>query len=136
MNELLGSTVLKVSISEDHTILVFDTDLGRFYYQTFGDCCSETWIDSLTGFDVLIGSPILTHEAVEMPAPAHRVPDYKNHFQEELEDYGVKLTTAKGYVDIVYRNSSNGYYGGSINLIALPPENTKLTEITDDWTAS
>lgn len=29
--------------------------------------------------------------------------------------YGCKITTGKGYALIDYRNSSNGYYGGSLS---------------------
>jgi hypothetical protein len=46
----------------------------------------------------------------------------------------VKLRTDKGLADIVFRNSSNGYYGGSIELLLreLP---VGMTVIEDDWHA-
>lgn len=62
--------------------------------------------------------------------------EYKNdHYVEELEDYGEKLSTQKGVCDIVYRNSSNGYYGGYINKLDEAPDTSSFKQITDDWTA-
>ena len=56
------------------------------------------------------------------------------HWQECDEAYGYKLTTDKGYADIVFRNSSNGNYGGSIELLKRElPEG--MIAITDDWQA-
>lgn len=33
---------------------------------------------------------------------------------ECIKYYGFKITTSKGHIIIDYRNSSNGYYGGSL----------------------
>ena len=46
----------------------------------------------------------------------------------------MKLLTDLGYVDIAYRNSSNGYYGGQIGIYhgEIPGS---LTPITADWSA-
>ena len=56
--------------------------------------------------------------------------------QEVDEAYGYTLTTSKGYCDIIFRNPSNGYYGGGIDkgevMITLPPH---MMRITDDYKA-
>lgn len=56
--------------------------------------------------------------------------------QECDEAYGYKIFTDKGQADIIFRNSSNGYYGGSLNGVEIDidiPATAK--EITGDWSA-
>ncbi len=67
-------------------------------------------------------------------------PEYVAKHKPEVGGYyvvyedGYKLTTDKGYADIVFRNSSNGYYGGSIELLKRElPEG--MAAIDDDWHA-
>ena len=130
MNELIGKTVTGLRVNEDQSILAFDHPDGTSTsYATYGDCCSETWFADITGVSALLGGKVLEVENVELPT----VEDKRTR-QEHDEFYGVKLRTDKGLADIVYRNSSNGYYGGSIDLHsgALPES---MTAITDDWQA-
>ena len=49
--------------------------------------------------------------------------------------YGVKIVTDKGRAEIVYRNSSNGYYGGAADYVDNFTRPIDLTEITEDWQA-
>lgn len=130
MNELVGKTVIGLRVNEDQSILAFDhSDGTSTSYEAYGDCCSETWFADITGVEALLGGKVLEVENVDLPAVA----DGRTR-QEEDQFYGVKLRTDKGLVDIVYRNSSNGYYGGSIDLLNRElPENMK--PITDDWQA-
>ena len=70
-----------------------------------------------------------------MPEPEDR--EYKsNNYVEVLADYGEKLVTKNGVFDLVYRNSSNGYYGGSLNHLRQAPAIEGFKEITDDWVAA
>lgn len=55
--------------------------------------------------------------------------------QEVDSLYGQKITTDKGYADIVYRNSSNEYYGGDCNYEPNFKRSDNLTEISKDWFA-
>ena len=130
MNELIGKTVSGLRVNEDQSVLVFDHPDGTSTsYVTDGDCCSETWFADITGVAALLGGKVLEVEAVDLPT----VDDGRTR-QEEDSFYGMKLRTDKGYADIVYRNSSNGYYGGdiSLNTRKLPDV---LTVIADDWRA-
>lgn len=130
MKELIGKTVTGLRVNEDQSVLAFDHPDGTSTsYRTWGDCCSETWFADITGVAALLGGNVLDVEFVDLP-----VVDDKRTRQESDEFYGVKLKTDKGYADIVYRNSSNGYYGGDIDLYggALPDG---MTAITDDWKA-
>lgn len=135
MKDLIGKTINKIWISSDDTILVFDTDSGLIGYETQGDCCSSSWFESITGVEALLGQTVQTETQIDMPEPKER--EYKNdHYCEALQDYGEKLTTQKGYIDIVYRNSSNGFFGGWINLMSSIPDIQDFKEITDDWIAA
>lgn len=131
MKELIGKKISGLRINEDQSILMFDTDQGAVGYVTYGDCCSETWFADITGVSAMLGGTVQTAEEVSMDG--YNVEDGRTR-QEYDEAYGYKLTTDKGYADIVFRNSSNGYYGGSIELLkrGLPDG---MTAIVDDWHA-
>ena len=129
MKEIIGKTINKIFTNDDQSVLVFETSEGDVIYQTEGDCCSETWFADVTGVDALIGGTVQNAEDIEMET----VVDGRTR-QEEDEFYGVKIVTDKGHSSIVYRNSSNGYYGGNINHVQIPrPE--LLVPITEDWSA-
>jgi hypothetical protein len=131
MKELISKKITGMRINDDQSVLAFDTDQGTVAYGAWGDCCSETWFADITGVSALLGGTVQTADEVSMEG--YNVEDGRTR-QEYDEAYGVKLTTDKGYADIVFRNSSNGYYGGSIELLKrdLPED---MTAITDDWHA-
>lgn len=129
---LIGKTISGLRVNDDQSVLVFDHPDGTFTaFKTYGDCCSETWFADITGVSALLGGEVRTTEDVDVDV----IEDGRTR-QEYDSFYGVKLTTNKGHADIVYRNSSNGYYGGSADLMdkerALPSD---LVSITDDWRA-
>lgn len=127
---LAGLTVKSVAVNEDQSIMVFETDEGAIAYETYGDCCSETWFADLIGYDRLIDRKITSVEAIDLPEPH----DARTR-QEYDTAYGVKFTTDRGYAELVYRNSSNGYYGGEAYRMREFPVGVKFTPITDDWSA-
>jgi hypothetical protein len=130
MNELIGKTVASLRVSADQSILTFDHPDGTSTsYLTDGDCCSETWFADITGVNALLGGKVVEVAEIDLPT----VVDGRGR-QDEDQFYGVKLRTEKGVADIVYRNSSNGYYGGSIGPFAGELPNDMKT-ITDDWSA-
>lgn len=128
MDRLIGSVVNSVYISEDQQIMVFDTSNGIFAYETEADCCSETWFADLVGLQALIGSKITG--CVE--ATVQSVEDGRSR-QDIDTVYGYKIETARGVCDIVFRNSSSGWYGGSICLLDPIVVKSELTRITEDW---
>lgn len=131
MKELIGKKISRLWINEYQSILVFDTNQGAVGYETYGDCCSESWFADITGVSAMLGGTVQAVEEVSMDG--YNVEDGRAR-QEYDEAYGYKLTTDKGYADIVFRNSSNGYYGGSLELLRRKlPEN--MTAIGDDWHA-
>lgn len=80
-----------------------------------GDCCSCTWIESIDTPDVLLGGTIRAVEDREMPSKGN-VSGVRHHGVEYVQYYGLAITTEKGMCVIDYRNDSNGYYGGWVNI--------------------
>lgn len=131
MKELVGKKIKALSINEDQSMLRFDTDVGPVDFCAFGDCCSESWFADITGVDALIGGLVASADEVGMDG--YNVNDGRGR-QEEDSAYGYKITTDKGYADVVFRNSSNGYYGGWIEPVEKPSDDA-MTPITADWRA-
>lgn len=132
MEELIGKVVVGLRVGEGEEYLVFDHPDGTHTtYETYGDCCSETWFADIVGVDNLLCATVMEVEYMDIDGDECD----ERCRQEYDEHYGVKLKTNKGYVDIVYRNSSNGYYGGSIDLYTGTLPNIQFTQITDDWSA-
>jgi hypothetical protein len=131
MKKLIGKKINGISINDDQSILSFDTDQGQVNYEAYGECCSESWFADITGVSALLGGTVATVEEVSMDG--YNVEDGRGRQYEDAA-YGYKLTTDRGYADIVFRNSSNGYYGGNLEDYknALPDG---MTAIADDWHA-
>jgi hypothetical protein len=120
------ATVLLVSEGEDTLFIV--TDAGTMELGTEADCCSETWWADVVGVKQLIGFPIRTFEEIEMP----QVEDGRSR-QECDQIYGCRITTSGGVCDLIFRNSSNGYYGGGYIPTWKPLR--QVRPITEDWSA-
>lgn len=135
MKELIGKTIRNLRIADQEThyaeaVLLFGTDDGDMAFVTDADCCSETWFADIVGVDALLGGTVTAAENIELPEPL----DDRTR-QEYDQAYGVKITTDRGVCDIVYRNSSNGYYGGWCSF--SPDYSGAMNErrITEDWSA-
>ena len=111
MNELLNKTVYAIELSDDAEIIRFTTDAGPAIYYCEADCCSVTWIDTLENVYAMLGAKVNAVEELETydVDPGTR--------QEYDRVYGYKLDTSKGTFKLIFRNSSNGYYGGDLRLI-------------------
>jgi hypothetical protein len=132
LDKLIGKKIHSIFVNDDQSILVFKTDVGDVAYEGYGDCCSETWFADIVGVHALLGTTVSSVEDVELDPS----PDQDSRCrQEEDSFYGMKLITDKGHTDIIYRNSSNGYYGGSADLMSKVPDTSAFENITDDWQA-
>lgn len=132
MKKLLCKKIISLYIGEDERSLIFKTNEGLFGYFAEGDCCSESWFADITGVDALINGTVSEVGYISMDG--YNVEDGRGR-QLSDEAYGIKITTDKGVSRIVYRNSSNGYYGGYLEEIIDPAIDNKVREITDDWMA-
>lgn len=114
--DLAGLTLAAVSgLEKDGEMVVFKTADGREFVMWHSqDCCEHVCIESVTG-DVadLIGTPILlAEESQSNETPA----GYTHKYEPDSQTWTFyKLATIKGYVDIRWFGSSNGYYGESVD---------------------
>jgi hypothetical protein len=120
-NSLLGLTLTEVTGGVGDDSMTFTTSDGRVFFLFHSqNCCESVSVEDITGdLADLIGSPILiAEEATSSENP----PGVEMGYQESFTWTFYKLATIKGYVDIRWYGSSNGYYGESVEFIERVPE--------------
>lgn len=131
LEKLVGRRVTGLSVGDDESILAFDTDAGPIAFYAEGDCCSQSWFADITGVSCLLGREVRAVEVRDMDG--YNADDGRSR-QESDSACGFTLSTDAGRCDVVFRCSSNGYYGGWMERYtkALP---ANMRAITDDWQA-
>lgn len=131
MKELIGRKISSLWINNDQSVLVFGTDSGVVGYETDSECCSKTWFADILGVGAMLGGTVACVEEVSMGGYNVNNGRCRDGYDKV---YGYKLFTDKGCATIVFRNSSNGCYGGWITLLrgGMPQG---LSSITEDWQA-
>ena len=136
IEQLLGKTLTAVVKNEANDEIIITVDDGteyKMYHRQ--DCCEGVSIDDINGdLNDLVGSPILVAE--ENSSSEHTPEQLAEKEKKKLEegdnyyDYEYsftwtfyKLATIKGYVDIRWYGSSNGYYSESVDLVKVGSEN-------------
>jgi len=144
MEKLIGRKINHLFVSSGENFLKLDTDKGEMIVEAEGDCCSESWFADIINASLIFGKEITSVEEEDLPQPS----DNRGR-QESDAAYGIVIKTTGGQCNIVFRNSSNGYYGGWANFLDMSWESyvnnqyndqtkerlRKITwkEITDDW---
>lgn len=108
-NVLIGKTLTGIKIADDKGALLFQTTEGDLIVRCDADCCSHTWVEAVElpsrGFPALV-------TAVDDLS----MPDLGSPGEYDcIAYYGCKVSTENGDIVIDYRNSSNGFYGGSLS---------------------
>ena len=132
INVLLGKTLIAVDINNNKDEIIFtvndDTQYKMYHSQ---DCCESVSIEDITGdLEDLIGSPILVaEENVSTDKSAEQIAIQEKEMLEQGDNYYdyeesftwtfYKLATIKGYVDIRWYGSSNGYYSESVDFVLV-----------------
>jgi len=118
MIELFKKIVWRIYISECKSYLMFfDGYRDGFLYETEGDCCSSCYFEDILNIENLLGEEVIGIEKKYFTKEESHNFESKYRDAESIDLYGYLLKTKKGYVDIIYRNESNGYYGGWHNYI-------------------
>lgn len=106
---LEGKTINEIKIANDKMAILFQTDQGDIIGRADGDCCSQRWIEHVTlpcnGFPCVV----LSTEERNLDK------DIRDNDGELIQFYGFSIKTDRGDIEIDYRNSSNGYYGGNLS---------------------
>lgn len=125
ISELIGKTLTDVK-NENNEILFFCDNGDKYKMYHDQDCCESVTIDDICGdLSDLIGSPILMAEESSSKEPNEdQLKEIQKQKEEEGDDYYpydesftwtfYKLATIKGYVNIRWYGSSNGYYSESV----------------------
>lgn len=105
ISDMVGMVFTSVTHSDDEELIFkSDSHIFKFYHQQSG--CESVYIESIVGdLDDLVGTPILFAEEVS------------SEYMEPLHEWTFyKFATNKGYVDVRWYGSSNGYYSTSVDL--------------------
>lgn len=136
MKELIGHKIIDLEIADGEYGLRFTTDNNKhIIYIVDADCCAESWFSEIMNVDFLINHTI--SEVVELELP--NTDEFMDNHTRQKSDcfYGYQIATEAGHTTIVFRCSSNGYYGGSCSLSDGPRNDLKWKSIKhlSDWTA-
>ena len=119
-NELIGRTLYRAEADSDTlTLYLSNTNYVRFSHHQ--DCCEHVYIEDICGdLNDLVGAPLLVAEEVSNydAAPV-------NGCDESYTWTFYKFATCKGYVDVRWFGSSNGYYSESVSVDVV---DTTVTE--------
>lgn len=119
-NVLLGKIFTKIESSS--TQIDFHTKDGVYVMYHSQDCCESVYVEDTVGdLDDLVGSEILVaEESTSRNCDADGTPFEDSYDTCTWTFY--KLGTIKGWVDIRWFGSSNGYYSESVDLAFVPYE--------------
>lgn len=118
VEDLVGLTLTRAENIEGQE-LVFETTDGRvFKFHHDQDCCESVGIESIVGdLSDLVGEPLLRSEVVSSDG----VPGL-SEYDESFTWTFYKFATRKGYVDVRWYGTSNGYYSEAVDFTEVLPD--------------
>lgn len=129
---VIGRTLTGLAVSKDGetTLRLSFAEGDHHYVTTHGDCCSESWWADILGVGSwTYGKKILDILPISLPDSNDR------RTRQEIDAlYGYAIKMEMGVITLIFRNSSNGYYGGWSSDTDTPPE-CEWVEIREDWSA-
>lgn len=117
ISDLKGKTIESIEgMSRGNDEILFTcTDGTKYYMHHYQSCCESVEIDDVCGdVDDLIGAEILIAEEVSSDGYG---PRGKYDFSYTWTFY--KFATQKGFVDLKWYGTSNGYYSEEVDFIRL-----------------
>lgn len=131
LDALTGKQIIGIDVSDNEESLRFRCAEGNVVWETYGDCCSQSWWADGFQLNSLRGGAVRSVGTIEIPGPV----DDSRSRQEYDSVYGIEIVTHQGKAQLVFRNSSNGYYGGWCGL-GTDDDRHEWREITgNDWSA-
>ena len=112
VSALLGKTLTDVRVNRSDDRITFVTTDGEEYVMFHSqDCCETVNIDDIVGnVEDLVGNPLTLAEQVSSEDVAA-----KDTWDESFTWTFYRFATVKGYVNIKWYGTSNGYYSESVD---------------------
>ena len=111
-DELVGRTLCRVEQIGDEEFVLYlsDTNYVRLFHRQ--DCCEHVYIEDICGdLQDLVGEPLLVAEEVSGNTA---VPECESVGSHTWTFY--RFATRKGWVDVRWYGTSNGYYSESVDV--------------------
>lgn len=105
---LVGKTINEIMLASDKKAILFKCSDGDHIAKADGDCCSDTWVENIEVTVLSFPCTVLSVNYLETR-------DDEEADYECVQFYGLRINTDKGSIELDYRNSSNGYYGGNLS---------------------
>lgn len=111
--DMVGEVFVSVENKNDEEIVFKTADGVTYTMYHEQDCCESVYVEDICGeLDNLVGVPIVSaEESTNSDNPKDS--DYDDSFTWTFYHFA----TEKGYVDIRWYGSSNGYYSESVNIV-------------------
>lgn len=121
-----GRAIAAVHLDKSKDRITFQfADGGSQVFGVEGDCCSHSWIEHLEMPPNVTGATVTAIEeggtvdatdddALNPRRPPYYEGDVTRREHECLKVYNTTFRTDRGDIVLEFRNSSNGYYGGSL----------------------
>jgi hypothetical protein len=128
---IAGKKIDKVTINSDQTAIKIYTGNEVIMLRAIGDCCSHSWFNHIQFVSNLTGSTI-----TKLKENPELETEHSDSDSECIRVYSHTIFTDKGVCTFELRNSSNGYYGGyvDVDIYPLDQDNTQDDkELTQDF---
>ena len=123
VSELLGKTLTECEQIGNDEIIFTCSDGSQYKMFHDYDCCESVYIEDVCGeLSDLVGSPLLMAVEVSNDPPE----SHKSGDDSETWTF-YKFATIKGFVDIRWYGSSNGYYSESVDFECVTKPTTAST---------
>lgn len=130
MNDLKGKVILDIYVSDDREDMQFVTTQGPQFFSVDGDCCSQSYFYEVNSPENILGKQVSDVQELDLPDPD----DEDSQKGDVVVAYGIRLISVDGlHTDIVFRNDSNGYYGGWCSASGPPATSKGWHHVTEDW---
>lgn len=110
MNKTFSSIVIAKNAKDENDSIIFKNDKESIIMTHIQDCCENVIIKDIIGdLENLINEPILlAEERIKQSGESGDLTHTYTFYT---------FATKKGYVDILWHGSSNGYYSEEVNII-------------------
>lgn len=109
IESMVGKTFTKVYTNGHDTELIFENDVERYTFFHSQDCCESVSIEDICGdLSDLVDSPLTMAD--------ESCSGGENKYGDTYTWTFYKFATFKGFVDVRWYGSSNGYYSESVDL--------------------